>query len=321
MKLFFKDKKEFDLEQHLQNVVGKYYEEFSEEQKNALFERIVGDNGNKKYVKDENHTHRIDEKHGKKIYELNELTNFPDWQSDKDFPRNRAYPIDSKEHKEGVKRIEDLISKFTNNDSAVATDLKNLLENSEIHYRVRNWNTPNGNCSFKSDKPKNQIVICIYDIYKSEYKDGALAQVLAHELGHALDFSQCPKEGRCQYMDGRETTADFIGASLLTNAGMFSTGFSDFMGKDYQDKIEKKEDPRMFYSPDGKYRKENFDIAYDIYKAKRNRFKSAEKENSANKIKELRGLSETRAPYKPKPISKENLQGLRYVPNWNNGGR
>ena len=52
MGLFFKDKKNFDLEQHLQNIVGKYYEEVPEEQKNILLKRIVSDDGNKKYVKD-----------------------------------------------------------------------------------------------------------------------------------------------------------------------------------------------------------------------------------------------------------------------------
>ena len=44
--------------------------------------------------------------------------------------------------------------------------------------------------------------------------------------------------------------------------------------------------------------------------------------NLADRIKRLRELSaSTQVPYKPQPISKENLHGLRYVPNFDKGSR
>ncbi len=48
----------------------------------------------------------------------------------------------------------------------------------------------------------------------------------------------------------------------------------------------------MFYSPDGKYRRTNFILAYKyMYKARRNNFKSLEKENP-NKIPEKKNIVE-----------------------------
>lgn len=321
MDIFSRTEKGFDLEQHLQSVVGKCYERVSEEQKNKLLERIISDDGNKRYIENENHTHYIDEKHGQKVYDVNDLTCFPDWQSDKDFPPNIAYSIGSKEHEDSVKKIEDLIKQFTNNDSNVANDLRKLLENSEIRYRVLNkWETPNGNCSFKRAEQKgakNQIVICICDLGKTG--DEVLPEILAHELGHALEFSQRFKGAEAKYMDGCETAADLIGASLLANAGIKVKGFSEFMEKDYQGRKSENKDTQMFYSPDGKYRKENFDLAYEIIenvKHKDSQFRDTSN-TKVNKIKMLRGL----ASDKPRSVSKESLQSLRYVPNQNNRGR
>lgn len=44
--------------------------------------------------------------------------------------------------------------------------------------------------------------------------------------------------------------------------------------------------------------------------------------SSKTKLAELLGVSaSTQVPYKPQPISKENLHGLRYVPNFDKGSR
>lgn len=333
----FSLKAKFDLEQHLQNVVGRCCEELPEKEKNELMGRVVSDEGNKRYVKRYfpfGSGLRMAEKRGKKIYDQDDLSQFPDWKADEDFPSNKAYSLNSKEHQEGVKKIEDLIKKFTANDSNVAKELKKLLENSEIHYRVLSkWKEPNGSCSFKRAEQKgakNQIVICICDLNKTG--DKVLPEILAHELGHALEFSQRPKGAETKYMDGCETAADILGASLLANAGVSSKGFSKFMGKDYQDKKKKKLDTKMFYSPDGKYRRTNFILAYKyICKARRNNFKSLENENQnkipekkniVEQIKAHRGLASKKTTAgKPRSVSKENLKNFGYVPNYNDSSR
>lgn len=333
----FSSKAEFDLERHLQNVVGRCCEELPEKKKSTLLGRVISDEGNKRYAR----RHfpfgsglYIAEKDGNKIYEQHDLSRFPDWKSNKDFPGNEAYPLDSKEHREGVKKIEDLIEKFTANDSNVAKDLKKLLENSEIHYRVLSkWEKPNGSCSFKRAKQKdakNQIVICICDLNKTG--DEVLPEILAHELGHALEFSQRPKGAETKYMDGCETAADILGASLLVNAGVNSKGFSKFMGQDYRDKKTKKLDTKMFYSPDGKYRRTNFILAYKyMYKARKNNSKSLEtenrnkipeKKNIVEQIKAHRGLASKKTTAdKPQSVSAENSKNFGRVPNYNDGGR
>ncbi len=333
----FSSKAKFDLERHLQNVVGRCCEEMPEKEKNELLGRIVSDEGNKRYAKRHflfGSELRIDKKRGKKIYEQHDLSQFPDWKSDEDFPSNKAYSLDSKEHQEGVKKIEDLIKKFTANDSNVAKDLKRLLENSEIRYRVLSkWEKPNGSCSFKRAEQKgakNQIVICVCDLNKTG--DKVLPEILAHELGHALEFSQRPKGAETKYMDGCETAADILGASLLANAGVSSKEFSKFMGKDYRERKKKKLDTEMFYSPDGKYRRTNFILAYKyMYKARRNNFKSLEKENPnkipekkniVEQIKAHRGLASKKTTAdKPQSVSAENLKNFGYVSNRNDGGR
>ena len=47
----FSSKAKFDLERHLQNVVGRCCEEMPEKEKNELLGRIVSDEGNKRYAK------------------------------------------------------------------------------------------------------------------------------------------------------------------------------------------------------------------------------------------------------------------------------
>ena len=61
----------------------------------------------------------------------------------------------------------------------------------------------------------------------------------------------------------------------------------------------------------------NLNIPKDIQLKGKTKLPKSQSDNlEVNRIKELRGLSfSDNVPYKPKPVSKEQLQGLRYVPN------
>ena len=278
-----------EFEKYLQGFVETYYENASETDKETLLNRIVCDAGNKRYVVQEGRRRMADgDEKGDKIYDLSELRDFPDIGSE-EFKSN-CLDTNSPEHKACEAEIKDLVARFTGNDSKAAADLKALLAHSEIEYRVRkNWTVPNGSCAFQKGEngTPDKIVICISDLKRlkkegvlSEINEDALPQILAHELGHAVEFGKRPKEWQTKYMDGAETAADLYASSLLFNCGISERGFSQYMGMDYDKKKEKGEDTRMPYTPDGGFRRDNF-------------IKSEEAMRRA-KINELRGLAPAR---------------------------
>ncbi|MDO5386712.1 MAG: hypothetical protein Q4F75_05510 [Pseudomonadota bacterium] len=326
--MFKNEDNELSLEKHLQDFVGRYYNNISKNDKEVLLNRISSDRGNKRYAPNKEYisgqTTDIDQYHiahnnepGQKDYELDELKHFPDINS-KEF-NAKVYPTDSPIHQETEKQIKQLITKFTNNSSQVAKDLKELLDekNTEVTYRVRNdWSWPNGNCAFKKGQngDKNKLVICVCDINKTQNKD-ALPQILAHELGHALDFNQRPDALKTRYMDGSETAADLCGSALLFNADIKERGFSDFMGKDYDQRIAAGQDTTMLYTPDGGFRRGNFVEAHQALERANTNTQTKEK-NPAQTIMALRGLSPTpKHTVKQQTTTKEiqNLSQLRQL--------
>ena len=321
------------LEQHFASLMNKYYSNISEKDRERLISRIISDYGNKRYLKNQNYTgenieYNIDQ-NGEKVFKLNDLLQFPDINSEKEFPPEKYYSKDSDKHKEIVKQLKNLETDFSNNNSRIAKDLKKLLNNSEIEYRVRNnWDRPNGSCAFqkaRKEGEKNKIVICIFD--PAKYKNGnrAMVGVLAHELGHALDFSQRDKKCDGLYMDGAETTADFLGTSLAVNAGYDPRYFGKFMHMDYKKNKEFYNKNPIPYTPPGYYRAKNFYMAYGMIKeAMRKQDTSKEKGNSSklDKINELRGLSApVKAPYRPKTQVLANISSLRYASEYEKNSR
>lgn len=330
MGIFWGLKKAPDLEEYLKGWIDRYYDNLPERSRDDLIERIVNNAGNKRYVENKEYVkgdHDVGQYHiannnekGSKVFELDDLKGFPDINS-LEF-NSRVMSTDSEVHKQMIAKINGLMDKFTGNNSKAAEDLKELLKSSDkIEYRVRKGWEYNGSCAFqKGENDKNnKIVICLSDCVSKPERESVLSELLAHELAHAVDFSKRPDELRYQYMDGAETAADLYAAALLFHAGVKENGFSAFMGKDYDEKKDKGVNTEMMYTPDGGYRRENFTLARKILEdAKHNDLKSKEKGNSDGyKLKKLRGC----VPYQPRSVSRENLQGLRYVPNRNNDGR
>ncbi len=105
-----------EFEEYLQGFVGAYYENVPETDREMLLNRIVCDSGNKRYVAQGDRHHRADggEK-GDKIYDLSELRDFPDIESE-EF-KSKCLDPNSTEHQACKTGIDKLIARFTNNDS------------------------------------------------------------------------------------------------------------------------------------------------------------------------------------------------------------
>ena len=290
-----------DLGEYLQGFIAPYYDEIGEAAKKELLERIVSDDGNKKYVANQEYGGKTSEceqyciaknnEVGKSVFELDCLKDFPDINSS-EFAA-KVLSEDSYVHKAMQIKVENLIKKFTSNNSKASKDLRELLEKSDVEYRVRKGRTYNGSCAFRKGKngENNKIVICLSDCISEPERENILPELLAHEFGHAVDFSKRPDNLRYCYMDGSETAADLFAASLLAHAHIEERGFSDFMGKDYQSKCAKGEPTEMMYTPNGGFRQNNF------VKARNALAKVKTNANVFEKLAELSGRSEEQKSY------------------------
>lgn len=292
-----------EFEEYLQGFVGAYYENVSKTDREMLLERIVCDSGNKRYVM-QGDEYRIaeDGEKGDKVYDLAELQNFPDMESE-EFKSKYLDPK-STEHQACVSEINTLIGQFKESDCKAAMDLKALLEHSDIEYRVRKDDKfPNGTCNFQKGEngKRNKILICVSDLKKLK-KEDALPEILAHELAHAVEFSKRPDALRTKYMDGSETAADLYAASLLFHCKISDRGFSQRMGEDYDEKKKEGKDTRMKYTPDGGFRRDNFTKSAEVLERARERARKREMLNG------LRGLPPEQ--HQP-PRKNENPQAMQ----------
>ena len=292
----------FDLVDHLTELTNKYCEGMSEEQKNILIARIRKEKHNKK-----------------EVYKLSDLANFP-----KKSELRNANPKKEPFLKE-KKAVQEILERFQENESAVSKDLKAILKNPNVDFKImirENWKFPNGSMAIKRGKngEKDQVVLTVASVMFTEDNKKILPGLLGHEMGHLLDFKN-RKTGHKKYMDGAESYADIAGALLARYAGYKNDAF--YWGKFMGEAKEKYgiSDPQ--YSPPGVFRQETINKTREFMDANnigletdKSAVKPIKENNSLSptNILSLRGIAaETRAPSKVKSVSKISLENLRYI--------
>ena len=334
---------DFNIEKYLRELADKYCEDMQEEEKAKLLDRITSNEGNKKYSVFENRSENdplyIVSDKGQKVYELNELSDFPtaeqlnemeaegkllpnkEYVSDNNrgwlekFKRNR-YNKKFRQHQEQEKRVKGIIEKLAGNDSKISKDLAEILSKTDLEIRIRkNWKRPNASVIFQKSEDEtknNKAVLMVSDKLFQGKNQKALVGFLAHELGHVLDFSQRPNSAKTQYMDGAETLADIAGTQLAVNAGLDSRGFGKYMGDDYRKtKIE------YNYTASGTFREETINIAYkSMVKVRDNERLSVKRKKGRKdglKIMELQGrVSKSTDRTSFHPNQQTHLQGATF---------
>lgn len=183
--------------------------------------------------------------------------------------------------------------------------MKEILDNTEFTIAIRpkeQQPTPNGGAVFKKGNhgQKNEAVLMVSEVLFEENNKDILPGLLAHEMGHFIDFYNRPQDDgiKLKYMDGVETFADTMGVIIAKNAGYDCDGWANFL----QQASEKGLNPPNTHS--GAHRAQTINECSNAYD-KNNRTKT-----KAETVQYLRGLSPIRkAPYKPQ-TTKINLNTL-----------
>lgn len=292
----------FNLPDHLTNLVNMYCKEMDAKDVECLISRM-----------------RKEQNNPKEVYELKDLEWFP---NDKDI-KEKA-PKEYQDEKK-IAMVNKILDDFKNSDSKINNDLKKILDNTDLIIAIRppdQWENPNGAMVFQKGEngQKDKAVLFVADVLFTEEHKDKLPGLLAHEMGHLLDFKQRPndKSTKTQYMDGAETFADVSGERIAQNAGYTTLPWAMFM------RNASKQGNNPSYSPSGQYRaKTIMRVIRAFNKANRKKepktteridksqTKPAKASLKAN-INALRGLSELiKAPYKPQQFSKVDLLTLK----------
>ena len=141
---------------------------------------------------------------------------------------------DASEYIEGKQKISHLIDDFKDNDSLVAEQLRIMLEKYPIDVEIAKGDDING--SMETTKDRLKLTINEGAIKNTELLPG----LLAHEIAHALDYTQRP-EKYLGHFAGEETFADLCGQLMAEKAGYDSRPWARYI---------KENDTREYYVKD-----------------------------------------------------------------------
>lgn len=170
--------------------------------------------------------------------------------------------------------------------------MKKILDNTNFTIAIRPKDQqpkPNGGAVFKkgNNGEKNEAVLMVSEVLFEEENKNILPGLLAHEMGHFIDFYNRPQDDavKLKYMDGAETFADTIGVMIAKNAGYDCDGWANFL----QTESEKGTNPPHTHS--GIHRAKAIYECSDAY-------------DKTNKIQQLRGISSAvKTPCKAQKIN------------------
>ena len=272
----------FNLPKHLIALENKYLHDFPRSDFESITSKVLKEKGRDNGV-----------------YELDDLVW---WPTEKDM-KKKCPPQNQDEHKIAI--IKHYLKDFSSNDSEISKDLKEILDNTDFVIGIRpkeQQPTPNGGAVFKkgNNGEKNKAVLMVSEVLFEEQNKDILPGLLAHEMGHFIDFYNRPQDdtAKLKYMDGAETFADTMGVIIAKNAGYNCDGWANFLKQESKKGIN----PPNTHS--GAHRAETINECSAVYDKKNQKTK-------AETIRKLRGLSTiSKAPDRPKK-TKINLNTLR----------
>ena len=268
----------FNLPKHLIALASKYLHDFPKNDFESITSKILQEKGRDNGV-----------------YELDDLAW---WPTEKDM-KEKCPQQNQDEHKIAI--IKQYLKDFSGNDSEISKDLKEILDNTDFVIAIRPKEKqptpnggavlPNGGAVFKKGNKgeKNKAILMVSEVLFEEQNKDKLPGVLAHEMGHFIDFFNRPQGDsiKLKYMDGAETYADIMGVIIAKNAGYNCDGWANFL----QTKSEEGFNPPHTHS--GIHRAKTIyecSAAYDAAN-KKHQEKATQKNTGVDKIQQLRGIS------------------------------
>lgn len=118
-----------------------------------------------------------------------------------------------------TKKALEVLDLFMNGNSKISTELKRLLNNYKIEIKIVNENGCNGSMDFFKKKKKAVLAL---DKGLFERDRDVLAFMLAHELGHFVDYANRPRESTCYVHQVSEECFADVSAAILTNQAGFN---------------------------------------------------------------------------------------------------
>ncbi len=249
---------------------------------------------------------RKEKNNPKEVYDLGDLEWFPT-----DEEREQKAPKECQDEKK-IATVNKILEDFKNGNSKINKDLKEILGNVDLVIAIRppdQWKNPNGGMVFKRGEngENDKAVLFVADVMFTEAHKDKLPGLLAHEMGHLLEFKQRPNDDsvKTKYMDGAESFADVSGEMIARNAGHTSMPWAMFM----RQSSKNGNDPE--HSPSGQYRAKTIMRTIRAF----NKTESKKKQNISERISSLRNRiskCDTKAPNKTNQnISKVDFSTLK----------
>lgn len=202
---------QFNLQNHLTALGDKYLQDFPE--KEQIQSSISYEEGR-----------------DNSIYDLEDLTW---WPGREDLAKKCPTKC---QNQENIGKIKQILSDFSNADTPIAQELKSILDNTDFVIGIRpreQQPKPNGGAVFKRgiESEKHKAVLMVSEVLFDEKNKDILPGLLAHEMGHFIDFYNRPHGyyAKLKWQEGAETFADTTGVLIAKGAGYDCNGWANFL--------------------------------------------------------------------------------------------
>ncbi|MBE6449888.1 MAG: hypothetical protein E7013_04270 [Alphaproteobacteria bacterium] len=150
---------------------------------------------------------------------------------------------DDKEFKLCKKQIDKLLNLFMKGNSKTSVELKALLKEYNLEIKITDEDGCNGSLDFYPEK-KKAVLVLDKGLFKQD--ESVQAFMLAHELGHFIDYANRPK-GTPQYIHQvtEECFADIMATELVKTSGFDLSKIIDLFNQIENDPRHPKKEDRI----------------------------------------------------------------------------